>query len=469
MFFTSKTQPNHHWRSIIGKQHMYHTLDRITKKILPVWLYQRLIGDWDKGGFKKYSSNTSWLFMGKIFSLTVSFFMIAVVARYLGPENLGKLSYAQSFVAIFSVFASLGINQILLRDIVSHPDKETEILGTAFLIKITFGSITTLVTATIAFLTSVDATPAFLILILSLSFILEPFGLTSTVFNARVKAKYTVITQIIISVIIPLIKLIIIFFGKGIIFFALIIVFEILMNAILSLFFYIKIFHHNPVKWKIDFKYGKKLINNSLPMLFAGVSGYLFSRIDQVMLLHMIGPISVGLYQGAVQVTDMLAGFIPGIIIASLVPALINAKNSNLDSYFNRLKQLIIFIFLLSVTIISLIVLLAPWIVGILYGNDFNDSVSILYIYVWSSLLYMIVVILQQHLINENKTDIFLFLSVSTAFINIILNLLFIPIFGTKGAALTTIISLIAYLILPLFIQSTRKDYRKLFFGDKTT
>jgi len=204
-------------------------------------------------------------------------------------------------------------------------------------------------------------------------------------------------------------------------------------------------------------------------MLFAGVSGYLFSRIDQVMLLHMIGPISVGLYQGAVQVTDMLAGFIPGIIIASLVPALINAKNSNLDSYFNRLKQLIIFIFLLSVTIISLIVLLAPWIVGILYGNDFNDSVSILYIYVWSSLLYMIVVILQQHLINENKTDIFLFLSVSTAFINIILNLLFIPIFGTKGAALTTIISLIAYLILPLFIQSTRKDYRKLFFGDKTT
>ena len=448
---------------------MYHTLEKIIKKILPAWMYQSFIGNWNREGFKKYFHNTGWMFAGKIFSLTVSFFMIAIVARYLGPENLGKLSYAQSFVAIFSVFASLGINQILLRDLVSHPDKENEILGTAFLIKIIFGSITTLVTAAVAFFTNTDTTLAFLILILSLSFILEPFGLTSTVFNARVKAKYTVITQIIISVILPLIKLIIIFFGKGIIFFAFIIVFEVLMNAILSFFFYIKIFRHNPLKWKINFEYGKDLIKSSLPMLFAGISGYLFSRIDQVMLLHMLGPTSVGLYQGAVQVTDMLAGFIPGIIIASLVPALINAKNSNLDSYFNRLKQLIIFIFLLSVTIISLIVLLAPWIVGILYGNDFNDSVSILYIYVWSSLLYMIVVILQQHLINENKTDIFLFLSVSTAFINIILNLLFIPIFGTKGAALTTIISLIAYLILPLFIQSTRKDYRKLFFGDKTT
>ncbi len=103
---------------------MINLLQKILSKILPTWIYQRLIGDWDKAGFKRYFHNTGWLFAARGASFLTSFFTIAIVARYLGPENLGKLSYAQSFVSILSVFAALGIDQILYRDLVAHPDIE---------------------------------------------------------------------------------------------------------------------------------------------------------------------------------------------------------------------------------------------------------------------------------------------------------------------------------------------------------
>ena len=216
--------------------------------MLPNWAYQHLIGNWNKEGFKKYFSNTGWLLTGKAFSFTVSFFLVTIVARYLGPENLGKLSYAQSFVALFSVFASLGIDNLLFRDLVAHPEKERELLGSALVIKLFFGTITAITTVASAYFLNTDKIFTLLILVLSLSFIISPFSVGSTLFSARVKSKYTALSQIVISILIPLAKIIIIFFGKGIIFFAGVILFEAVVNVILSLFFYIKVFNESPYR-----------------------------------------------------------------------------------------------------------------------------------------------------------------------------------------------------------------------------
>ena len=55
--------------------------------------------------FMKYFKNTSWLFVEKILRMIVALFIGVWVARYLGPEQFGLLSYAQSFVALFAVIA----------------------------------------------------------------------------------------------------------------------------------------------------------------------------------------------------------------------------------------------------------------------------------------------------------------------------------------------------------------------------
>ena len=95
-------------------------------------------------GFKKYFANTSWLFAEKILRMGVGLFVGIWVARYLGPVKFGILSYAQAFVGFFSAIATLGLDGIVVRELVKYPDKENEILGTSFILKI-FGAILTLV------------------------------------------------------------------------------------------------------------------------------------------------------------------------------------------------------------------------------------------------------------------------------------------------------------------------------------
>ena len=78
-------------------------------------------------GFMKYFKNTSWLFGEKILRMFVGLFVGIWVARYLGPEQFGLFSYAQSFVGLFTAIATLGLDGIVVRELVkdeSRRDKE---------------------------------------------------------------------------------------------------------------------------------------------------------------------------------------------------------------------------------------------------------------------------------------------------------------------------------------------------------
>ena len=86
----------------------------------------------DHAGFRKYFANTSWLLGERILRMGVSLFVGIYIARYLGPERYGLLSYALSFVFLFSSLAYFGLDDILVRELVLHPEQRKELLGTVF-------------------------------------------------------------------------------------------------------------------------------------------------------------------------------------------------------------------------------------------------------------------------------------------------------------------------------------------------
>jgi polysaccharide transporter, PST family len=103
---------------------------------LPPFIRSRLEG---RANFQKVISNTGWLFFDKIFRMGVGLFVIVWVARYLGPEQYGLLSYVFAFVALFSAVATLGLDGIVVRNIVRDPSCAEGILGTAFVLKLAGG------------------------------------------------------------------------------------------------------------------------------------------------------------------------------------------------------------------------------------------------------------------------------------------------------------------------------------------
>ena len=87
-------------------------------------------------GFRKYFANTSWLLGERVLRMAVSLFVGIYVARYLGPERFGLLSYANSFVGIFLALATLGLDEVVVRELVKTPELREKLLGTSFFLKL---------------------------------------------------------------------------------------------------------------------------------------------------------------------------------------------------------------------------------------------------------------------------------------------------------------------------------------------
>ena len=84
----------------------------------------------------KYFQNTWWLLAEKVFRFTLMLYLTSVVARYLGPELLGIYNFSHSYVMLFIVFSTLGLESIIVQELIKRKEKINEIMGTSFIIKL---------------------------------------------------------------------------------------------------------------------------------------------------------------------------------------------------------------------------------------------------------------------------------------------------------------------------------------------
>ncbi len=153
-------------------------------------------------GFRRYFTNTSWLFAENILRLIAGFLVGVWVARYLGPEKYGIFSYALAFVAIFAGVAKLGLDGIVVRELVKEPEKKDLYLGTAFWLKL-IGAIVALFLIMLGTLfTNNDRTTNIYIFIIAAGIFFQSFEVVDFYFQSKVLSKFVSvckITQLILS------------------------------------------------------------------------------------------------------------------------------------------------------------------------------------------------------------------------------------------------------------------------------
>ncbi len=396
-------------------------------------------------GFKRYFKNTSWLFWGKILSLTLSFFVTTYVARYLGPENYGTLSYAISFVGLFSFLSTLGLDHIFYKKVIEIDGWGEELTSTAIRLRFFASLFAFLLLLLASIFLHVNEVEFFLIAIIGLSFLFTPLHLITHIFQAKVLSKYSSITLLSVTLILSLAKVGVVYFDKGILFFSTIFLLESILYALLYLYFYKKIGGSLTLR-VFNFDLAKELVRLSWPLMFYSGFTLIYTRIDQVMIGNLLNDYSVGLYDAAVRVSEMWY-FIPGIIITSLFPAIVNARRVNNHSYRRRLLGLGLFIVLFAVLIALSIYVLRGNISEFLYGDDFFESISVLSVYVWAGIWVALGYLAYYILIIEEKTKALLISTSFTVICNIILNILWIPRYGIVGSAWATFFS---YLLFPV-------------------
>lgn len=424
--------------------------------------FSYLKGKLTSGGLKKYLSNLGWMFFARIGNMIIALIATAYIARSIGVQNYGQLSYATSFVSLFSFFAAFGIDQVLSRDLVRFPDKRNTYMGSAMALRIVTALIAILVSVTIAALIPSEDISLLLITIISLSFLFSSFLLITYEFQAISKSKYPSLLSIIIVIILNICKILIILSGKGVIYLALTILLEPILYMIGLLYLQNK--YLGPISnWEIDINIIKSITRDAFPLIFSSAFIAIYARIDQVMIKNMLGNTEAGLYDAAVRLSELWY-FIPHTITAGMFPAILNAKLVSDTLYAHRMKMLFYTLLFMSVVTAFFTSFFAKPIISIVFGAGFIGTISILQIYIWSNVGAAINLLVHQMLLAEELTYISSLTTFFGMITNVTLNLIFIPKYGMAGAAVASLISYtVPFASLYLF-KKTRRLALQLFY-----
>jgi O-antigen/teichoic acid export membrane protein len=406
-------------------------------QLLPPFLRARLDGRYT---LQKILGNIGWLFADRILRMGVGLFVGVWIARYLGPEQFGVLNYAIALVCLFSALATLGLDGILVRNIVQEPDRKDEILGTAFVLKFTGGIITWLLTLTLTILLRPgEYLTHWLVGITAAGLIFQSLDTIDFWFQSQVTSKYTVFARSAAFGLITLLKVLLIQQQAPLIAFAWAGLAEVGISAT-GLAIAYGATGQLLIAWKASYSLAKQLLSDSLPLIFSGILIAIYTRIDQVMLAEMVGEQEVGLYSAAVRLAEAWY-FIPMTIVTSTFPNIVEARQANESLFYHKLQNLYRLMALLSYGISIPTTIFSSLIILTLFGSEYTKASSMLAVLIWSGLFVSLGTARSSFLIAMNQTRLHMMTVFWGCVINVSLNFILIPTHGGIGAAIATSIA----------------------------
>ncbi len=408
---------------------------------------------------QKIIVNIGWLSIDRILRLGVGVFISVWVARYLGPEQFGLWSYAIAFVSLFSTFATLGLDSIVVRDLICDPSSKEETLGTAFVLKLIGGVATLLLSVSSIFFIHSNLETYWLVGILSFGTVFLAFDTVDFWFQSQVKSKYTVYAKNAAFIVASAIKIALVLLHMPLISFVLVGLLEVILGA-LGL---IIVYRHNHEKlwsWRFSYVRAKELMKSSWLLILSGLVIMIYMRIDQIMIGQILGEKSVGIYSAAVKLSEAWY-FLPIAIVSSVFPSIVESKNKDEILYKQRIQRLLTTMVILACLIAIPITFLSKFIIIFLYGEKFIEASSSLIILAWTSLFVFLGVARESWMVTEGLIKYSFATTALGAISNIILNFVLIPTRGPEGAALATLISqFIAVSLSTLLFPETRVMFR---------
>lgn len=418
--------------------------------ILPSSLRDRIA---HRPNLQKALANTVWLFADKILRMGVGLLVGVWIARYLGPEQFGLMNYAMAIVALFGAVASLGLNGIVVRDLVQKPETASDTLGTAFLLQIFGGFLALgLAVATIAFARPDNDLAKLMVAVLGFVMVFKSTDVVRYWFESQVISKYIVWVEASVFLLLAIVKIMLILVSAPLMAFVWALFAEGVLVAVGLLAIYV--WQGGMLSsWRIRITRAKILLKDSWPLILSGLAVMVYMRIDQVMLGQMVGDEAVGIYSAAVRISEVWY-FIPIAIAASAFPSLM--KNKDQPAFEKHFQRLFDLMFILAFPLAVSIAALSGPIIRTLYGVGYEGASEILSVYAWALVFAFMGVPSGRWYLYANLQKLAFFRTAFGGVANIILNLVLIPEYGAVGAAYSTLAAIaIANVIFNVFDHRT--------------
>jgi len=410
--------------------------------------------------------NTTVLTSAYILQKVFAFVYFTMVARYIGPGDVGKYAFAVSLTTLLAIFMDLGLTPVMIRELAKDHLKTNEYSRVILTVKVFLGILIYIIAQIIVRFLHKDPVTISMVTFTGIAMVLDSFTLTlwgilRSKHNLLHESISTIFNQVIITVVglaglylhFPLTVLAIaLAFGSAFSF-----GYSLTVNLVYKYIVLKPYFHFNTLVQQL---------RESIAFALAGIFTRVYSYLDQVLLSLMVGNVVLGWYSVAYKITFAFQ-FLPSAFAASIYPAMSAAAKHDPARLSKLFERSMYFLALLSIPLSVGIFVIAPRAVTYFYGSRFLESILPLQILILALPAVFLSFPVGAMLNSTGKQHINTINLGITMVINVVANLILIPRFQQVGASIAATMSLYYLLTSNWMFVGVVANYSRSFLAKK--
>lgn len=400
----------------------------------------------------KVSSNVSSIFLGKGVELLFTLASVTLIARNLGVEQYGLFSSIVALTVLMSKFIDIGFAPIVFRES-AKKDSTFEMLNTAFTLRIILILALFVIFNSASTLTNLSSKEILLSNILFLNIIFSSKymnfrELLEILFKVNLNMFNVMLFNTLDSIVLLGFVILMPYLGGGLEYLVIVYVVSNIPGFLLLIIFLNKRYRY---KFSFSFNKGYWLIRESLPLFGTVILTTAFQQIDILLLRGLDSEYAVGLYSAALRLTVPL-GIIPLALITTVFPLIVRGRETGSSGTMPATRLVYKILFLFSFAISFIITFKAEHIISLIFGNEYSDAYLPMTILFWSILFTYFNTFTLNLLTVYNKQKYNFFATLLIVIVQVLLVVVFTPIYSYTGVAFARVAAGAAGTIFFIFI-----------------
>ena len=266
--------------------------------------------------------NAGWIIGGRLMNKILSFVVGILTARYLGPGKHGLIDYAAAYTTFFASLCNLGINSVIIKVFVDHPEGEGEVVGTTLVLRAVSSVLSAIMIVGIVLVADRGEPVTILVVALSsLGLVFQVFDTLKQWFQFHLQSKHAAIATVVSYVVVSAYKIFLLMRNKDVAWFA---VASSVEYAAVAAFLYGAYRKNGGPRFSFSGKMAREILTQSSSYIVSGLMVSVYASTDRLMLKQMLDEASVAYYGLAVSLSTMWA-FVLQALIDSAYPSVIRS------------------------------------------------------------------------------------------------------------------------------------------------
>jgi len=385
------------------------------------------------------AKNTSYLIIGRVLASVLGIISVALLLRYLSPDDYGRYITVISFVLLFGTFVDLGLNLTTTQDI-SVPGRDVaHTLSSIFTLRliINIGLVLLLPIILLAFPYEQMIKTAIMISS-TIFFTFSLFQVLASYFQKELQAEKVAIADLLGKVALLLVVIVAVKFKFS--FIELII--AIMLSSLVQLWVLLR-FTSKVIKLKlcIDLLIWKRILKKTWPIALSVIFTTIYFKGDAV-ILSLVRPYGdVGIYGASYKILEVLIT-LPILFMGLVLPHLAKSYAENNKEKFNKAIQKswdALSLFTLPLVIGTLV--LAEPIILLIAGKGYEPSIQVLRILIVAAGIIFLGSLFTHTIVAINKQKSMIKYYAIAAVLAVVLYIIYIPTYTYYAAAIVTVIA----------------------------